>query len=850
MKRLLLSAAVASALGLVGCSGDSYQETIENTPTPVPFSRIAFDPGAGDIALPNDLLFSGTFDGTLEIPGEAESGDYTDPQIALGALDGWSTTMPMSITMIPGEEGISLDAASAAAAGSVRVFEVTLGGPLSVDPECTEAPSLSICKVGEELVFGEDFISVPSGNTINMVPLKPLEPASSYAVITTTQISDSEGQSVAPSTTYELLKLDINEEPLVTPEQLLLQGLVNNYENALAQAHSVDKATITYTGVFTTQSVTDVVSTVGLVMADGLNPQGPSVPVSPLYAPEWVTLPFDTGLTAADALGLTPDMGDAYLAATLAKVFQAEIALPYYLPNPQPVFDDNQNIIDFDINGRFSALGDSPVAVLQAVQGGLLSQESFATQAMAQGIDPNEALVDPSVLVGASFVTDAGEPVDTARHLTRFNPLPSPLRDAAVAPGSHKVTVPVLITIPDEEALLALSGGLLTKPENGWPVTVAMHGLGGVKELNLAYAGMYASKGIATVSIDMPLHGDRSFDLNGDGIYEVSATPADFCAALGDETDPGRQMCEMAYANGNPLAFVNLKSILTVRDNFRQAIADQLALRAALNAWPLFTQNPTVPALDTRRVSLQGLSLGGIVGTSTTAYTGLMDDLFGAEQSPYHISAASLVAPAGGLAGVFAGSATFGPVLKTALALEIAPDCVLENFAGPTCAAVEKQIESEVIPAFAFAAQTASDSMDPINHAAIIANSDVPVHLIEVVGDMAEGGSNPPDLVLPNTVEGFALSGTEPLIAALGLPAVTETVSDAAGRVSGAVRFSKGQHSSLIDPSTGGVPGVDPSIAPLVTVEMQNQVATFALTDGRTIPVGNGCLIQGGECAQ
>ncbi|MBY6188400.1 lipase [Marinobacter hydrocarbonoclasticus] len=846
MKRLLLSAAVASALGLVGCSGDSYQETIENTPTPTPFSRVAFDPGAGVLALPNDLLFSGTFDGTLEIPGEAESGDYTDPQIALGALDGWSTTMPMSITVIPGTDDTMLDAASAAAPGSVRVFEVTLGGPLSPDPECAGGESLTICKVGDELIFGEDFITSPSGNTINMVPLKPLAPASSYAVITTTQISDTDGQTVMPSTTYELLKMDITTDPLVTPDQLLLQGLVNNYENALAAAHSVDKETITYTGVFTTQSVTDVAGTVSLLMAS-------QDPAHAVFKPEFSQpmpmyrvpgMPEFGEVTVADALGMKgPDLnGDglpdcdpsdfACIVADLADMYTAELTIPYYQVMPSL---ENGG----DINGRWSALGDSPVAVLQAVQGGLLSQESFATQAIAQGIDPNEALVDPSVLVGASFVTDAGEPVDTARHLTRFNPVPAP---------TERVTIPVQMTIPDAErvtAFYAAQGAPWNAPTAGWPVALTLHGLGGVKELNLIHAGTYAAKGVATVSIDMPLHGARSALMGPDGVFAVSATDPSVGALLGTN----------AYDNGNPLVFVNIGSTLSVRDNFRQGIVDNLALRLALTGLTMAEVGAGAPpTFDMSKVSLQGLSLGGIVGTGAATYTTLWNPALGA--NPYALSNASLVAPAGGLAGTFVGSPAFNPTLMVTLVAEIAPQCIDEMTGGivesPECAAVVAQIEAEVIPPFAFAVQTAIESMDPINHGALLgmAKDTTPVHLIEVVGDIDEGGTNPQDQTLPNTIEGFPLSGTEPLIRALGLPAITETTSDSAGRVSGVVRFTKGQHSSLIDPSTGGIPGVDPTIAPLVTVEMQTQVADHALTQGRTISVGNGCLIKGGECAE
>lgn len=113
-------------------------------------------------------------------------------------------------------------------------------------------------------------------------------------------------------------------------------------------------------------------------------------------------------------------------------------------------------------------------------------------------------------------------------------------------------------------------------------------------------------------------------------------------------------------------------------------------------------------------------------------------------------------------------------------------------------------------------------SADPINHAAMLKATKLPVHLIEVAGD---GNGNLPDQVLPNRVDNFPLSGTEPLISAMGLPCV-----DATTKGTGAVRFAKGHHSSIVDPSekssTDGMAGA-------ATVEMQTQVATYASTAGK-----------------
>ncbi|SIR11798.1 extracellular lipase, Pla-1/cef family [Shewanella morhuae] len=822
MKRLILGVAIASALGLTGCGEDSYNELKDKTEALVPESHMVFDPANAKVPLPNDLLFSGTTDGTLSIPGE-NSGNYVDPQIALGALDGWSTTSPISIDIELAKKNdgtpLTLVAASVAQPGAVRVFEATVGGPLSSDPECTTKPSVSACKVGAELQFGVDFVSTASGNKVVVVPLKPLKAGQSYIYATTNLIQDSEGRGIAPSTTYGLLKMDINTLPLETPDQLMLQTLVNSYEKGIAAAHNVDPLTISYSGLFTTQSVANVYETTKLLMARGAP-----------YAPSFVETPTPAGYTVAQAAGLTPDAGAAYVVSSLADVYTAKIKLPIYgdCSSVSCLSSAGQPLI----NGHWKAQGDSPVSVLLALQAGTLSQTNFGMQAVANGIaNPADALANPSLMAGKTWLLDDGTAVDKTKHLTKFNPIP--------AIKSYE-TVSVLISMPNAVKLANFyqqQGIPFTPPTAGWPTTIALHGLGGGKEMSLAYAGSYAAMGVATIAIDMPLHGARSFDANGDGVYEISATDPSFGAVVGTPD---------AFKNGNPLVFVNISSTLSVRDNFRQATMDHLGVRLALTGLAQGLAQAGQPQVfDVSKISAQGLSLGAIVGTdfATYASTGMKDPATGsALPNPYAINAVSLVAPAGGLAGSFAGSATFGPVLfsnitasPTFQALVNAANTAGYEVGSPEYAALVQAVYAQFIPTFAFAVQTAVDSADPVNHAAMLKATGLPVHLIEIAGD---GNGNLPDQVLPNRVDSFPLSGTEPLISAIGLPCV-----DSTAKGHGVVRFSKGHHSSIVSP---GETDATDGMAGAATVEMQTQVATYAATAGKgdaTILVTNSDVI-------
>ncbi|MBU1437835.1 MAG: lipase, partial [Gammaproteobacteria bacterium] len=284
MNKLLVSLAVASALGLAGC-GDSLNDlkndAVSNDTVLVPMSRVVFDPTAGIVSVPNDLLFQGTTDGTLVLPGEAAAvPNYADPQTALGALDGWSTQNPFAIELAFAG-GVSLDAASASRPDSVRIVEVLMGDPSSPDAACKAVPRGVACKAVGQLTFGQDFVTKASGNSVAVIPLKPLKAATTYIVVLTNNLKDSEGRSIAPSTTYELVKQDLATLPLGSDAQRALQGVINSFENAVS-TQSIAKDTIIYTAAVTTQSTTNVLSTVKQLMLPSAlnNNTPPSIAVS------------------------------------------------------------------------------------------------------------------------------------------------------------------------------------------------------------------------------------------------------------------------------------------------------------------------------------------------------------------------------------------------------------------------------------------------------------------------------------------------------------------------------------------------------------------------------------------
>ena len=344
-------------------------------------------------------------------------------------------------------------------------------------------------------------------------------------------------------------------------------------------------------------------------------------------------------------------------------------------------------------------------------------------------------------------------------------------------------TVPLLMTFPN-----ANSGR--TKPAAGWPLVIFQHGITRNRTDMFAVAGTLAAQGFAVVAIDLPLHGLTS---TANPFY-VGNTP--FGAIAHERTfdlDLSNNSTGAAGPDGaiDPSGsyFINLGSLLTSRDNLRQGEADLLQLSRAASGFP---------NVDASKISFVGQSLGSIVGT-----------VFLANDPTVNVGVLSV--PGGGIARLLDASPSFGPRIH----------------AGLAAAGLVQGTPS--YDAYFAATQTVIESGDPINFAAGTAGKRILVH--EVIG----GGDVLPDQVIPNTVAGAPLSGTEPLIAALGLSPIFESTfanNDPAG-LRGATRFLQGEHGSLLDPTD----------FPAATVEMQSEMASFLVTGGAGVQVSNPSVV-------
>lgn len=812
MKKMLLSLSITAVL--TGCGGGETLEDIKNdTPSVIPTATVSFDPSNGVISVPNDLLMSGTKDGTLNIPGELDDdgvsvprGAYANPSLALGALDGWSSQVPYKIDLVMPSfvssdvpEGVSLDPVSASVPGAVRIFEVIMGASLT-DAECSQAPAGTACKLVGELSFGVDFITKPSGNGVAVIPLKPFKAGSSYINVLTTSLKDSLGRSIEPSSTYGLVK---QEAPLVTASQLALQGAVNSYENTVVSGGGISKDEIIYSAAMTIQSAGPVLGTIKSLLAASL--AQPSLPTPAVQVPEQPMLNVTQVFASQGITGLSPVFSGV-------QYQKGSVMLPMYLATPT-----GKEISDL-ADTYWQGMCDNAVAVLgyKAAAG-----DAFPSEPISVNDGTCAALSE-------GRLRDLG--LDSTKHLTKYNSIP---KVQSMANVPVQVTKPILPVLNGIRAQIGMDE--LVMPEGGWPVVIMQHGITSKKEDMLALTAALSMQGFATVAIDHPVHGERGIDVDGDGADDFNAS------------------------TGSVLAYMNLQSLLVARDNLRQSSADLLGLRLGLN----FINDTSLNTMD---VSFIGHSLGSVVAP---AFISQANSPLAEQVDPlFKVNSVALASGGGGLASFLLESASFGPfvqgsVLASAGTAESAEFVsYMSNEAVSNCGALAANQQAYiscayneyvtsltvggetaklaniqgVMTQFAFASQTALDSGDPTNYAAAVNALGTPVYMNVVVGD---GEGNKQDQVIPPTTSINPIAGSLPLAKLMGLATVAQSQAPTDDGMSYLVQFTKGHHSSVLTPAPAQGSGATVEGSAAATTEMQLQIASYLATRGKALLITN-----------
>ncbi|PMG61159.1 fumarate hydrolyase [Vibrio splendidus] len=810
---------VCSAILLAGC-GDNSESSGDSTAAPYSdainqslarSSKISFTllGSEADVPLPSFFLFD-TNDHTLNIPLDANStGLLNDPKVAMGEADGWSTIMPFTINVnLPSDRTLKNDVVM----NGTTPFSAHLNSGVKVAKVDVDL-STGVMSNFTALTAGVDYLVVSSDfKTIQVLPLKGLEPSSDYIYALTDSIVDSTDEPLGTSSSYASLKTtDIDQAGSLD----LPQKIIHQVEALFAGYGSVSSSDeIIYSSWFTTASAGNVMNGAKAAIAQTISP---AVSLSDIWKnlanPNNIsTTDLDSlytfnvsstvedlatavqnddvfksafGQTAADQLTAAYNTNFSNAAIASIQVYRGTIELPYFLSDS--LTDDEWKTMPWR-----SAM-PSVLTILNILSSGSNEDKTaIATQLASLGItEPATQLYlaeYQQLLIGEKLTLADGEQLDSARIMTKYSAVP---QIRAVK------SVPFVMFVPE--------GGAIG---SDLPILQYQHGITSVKESAFAYAmqhiggamnGAAPFKPYAIIAIDQPLHGQRALSA------DVVTTPT------------------------TPTVYMNLEYLPVARDNIRQSAIDGLGVRFALNS----ATDAAFSNLDKANVSLFGHSIGAITGISS--YTVGNTVLNPAIDSMFSYTSATLANPGGGIAPFLLNSGSFSPEIKHTVSLSsvteyqahYSSNCAPVSKSGGLCfteyyttlssdsaSSSDKAIKATIdstLTSFMYAAQTVLDNVDPYNIASTTTGP--------VLGIQADG-----DGTIPNSVAEIPTAGTEPLFKKLSL---VNTALDASGtRVASYFDAnSSAGHSTVISPSTTGA-----DVA--ANTEMTSQIVQFTLTQG------------------
>lgn len=367
--------------------------------------------------------------------------------------------------------------------------------------------------------------------------------------------------------------------------------------------------------------------------------------------------------------------------------------------------------------------------------------------------------------------------------LTRFNPVPE---------QTSVQRVPLLATVPN-------AGSGQAKPAEGWPVIIYQHGITSDRTSALPIADSFAQAGFVVIAIDLPLHGIvcPTDDLGCNPFLvppgnEANIIERNFYLDIFNNTT-FEPVPDGIIDSGAQAFVVSLTTPFVGRDFLRQGASDLITLTRSLGLVDL--DGDLAPDLDTSRVHYLAVSFGTFVGSS---FLGVEDSM----------ATATMSHPGGpGSLGLLISddAKVFGVPLQQGLAAS---------------GIVKGTLNYDQ---FVRDWQTVIDAGDPISYAAAAAGNS-PIYAHQVLFDQA--------VVNEATVAWSRAAGlTE---------ATVPGAADPAG-IRALVTFDQGGHASILNPSAE-VRDVDTGDLlsppnPLVTVEMQTQAVSFAVTNGTQLPI-------------
>ena len=920
VKKTLLSLAIAaSTAGLTACNISSTNGNNAVDTAPVDAGQpgqeagttaVVFSAARGNVPVAIDFLFAAaaTSDGT------ASTADTSPPvTTAINDLAGFSTTATTDIAF-----SAPLDASTVVAGSSVWLVELKnkkydsdidaldINTIIAAfDPAKGENP---FSEGDDQLVPGQDYVAeyvvMDDGATptIRIHPLKPLDAIAKYIVVVTDKLKDANGETVVASSEYAHTS---GTDPLASASLAPVRAAIQGWEQlaggfltvATAATQTQDNVILSY--AFTTGSGPDILkqyAAPSLFVADNL----------PLATAEGLVDKI-AGTTDAFAKGIAVLMSldpsdpaviagikasPTYAPALYSKIASEDLSsivgAPLTIngvvnrPAPRQVDLISSAGVDGALAGAGKPDGASPKTFLgttdsftRYIQGQIqlpdfLGSATLTTEFTPTGI-PAAMAADSAwtanITLGAILDAALGQPAGTtppkdtdgSTNVTYRYPFPE-------AVGTDYS--PVMITMPAE---INYGFGACVAP---FPVVMYVHGITGARTNGLAYSAGLAANCIATVAIDLPLHGIAPITLSSDGedvsnaVLPFTAEPglaaftsspyAAVAAAMTPTFDYLTEQHDSISQNGSGIrhlmnfdtsagnvsgksgsAFINLVNFSRSRDNVQQAVVDLLNLNASLGNIDTALGGGK---LDLDEVFVAGHSFGAIFATT---YVAVNNDpaVLAANTDLNEIQGVILANGGSHITKLLENSPSFGPA-------------ILGSLAGVGLTQGSSNLEE-----YLSVLQAVLDSVDPAMTGGLLADTNTPIVLFNMVGGDAlpadetelagisypagfKGqGSFLPDHTVPNfdyfangdtnSYAAFApaqglqveaptakavMAGTNGLADIMGLEVVNQgtVVADLSSPTQVVSRFSTGTHSTFVN-----------SDAPAAFTEMLTQSVTL-----------------------
>jgi pimeloyl-ACP methyl ester carboxylesterase len=830
VKKTLLSLAIAaSTAGLTACNISSTSDSNEVDSKPIDSGQPGFEVtrvifSAGDATLPvaNDFLFAAA----AASDGTASTADTSPPvTTAINDLAGFSTTASMDITF-----SAPLDPATVIAGSSVWLVELknkeydSSIDALSLETIIAAFPENPFSDDDDQLVPGQDYVAeyvdMDDGATptIRIHPRKPLDAVSKYIVVITDKLKDADGKGVVSSVEYaHTSSSDLLASEALAPVRAAVQGwesLAGGFLNGATKgAVTQDNVILSY--AFTTGSGPDILkqyAAPSLFVADQL-PLANAEALMESLSPGSTTAvaqgvaqgsngaqglnPGDPGYldpTDADviaAMKLTPQYATAIYgqisAADLTAVVGSALTINSVVDRPAPRQVD---LIDqTSVDGMLGPDGASPKTFLgttdsftRYIQGQIqlpdfLGSATLTTELTPEGI-PAAMAADPAwtanTTLGAILDAALGQPAgstppkdtDGSTNVTYRYPFPQAV---GTDYSPVMITMPAAIDYSMGGANPAGSDCSTDYAASGFPVVMYVHGISGARTNGLAYSAGLAANCIATVAIDLPLHGiaPLTTDADGDDAANVvlpftaepglaaftgspyAVTAAGAGATFANLTEQHDSISQNGTGIRHAMNFdagagavsgksgstiINLFNFTRSRDNIQQAVVDLLNLNASLGNIDTALGGSK---LDLTKVFVAGHSLGAIFATT---YVAVNNDptVLAANTSLNKIQGVMLANGGGQITKLLENSPSFGPTILGSLA-----------GAGLTQGSSDLEKYFSVL-------QASIDSVDPAMTGGLMAATDTPIVLFNMVG----GDALPSDASGISYPDGFKGQGS------------------------------------------------------------------------------------------